>query len=412
MRATAHRTKLAVSPLVVFSTIIFLISLHDGIMSYVSPVILNSKLNDTFLVGLILSTSSLFGMFFNFTIATFFDHKNYRFFIPRMLIFAIIFPSIYLLLPRDILPFILAMISWSIYYEFRNYSKYDFVHEFLPPQKNTEAWSFMQVFQASSYMIGPALAVFLIHKNLNFPLYASLAITSTASLVYIFFLKFYAKKKRAEKKGRGKFSDFFDQLKVFKILSKKLWCLVFFSFTLTLLDVSFWTIGVLYSEKLRQLYEVGEFFIIVYGLPAIFVGFVTPHIFQKLGKKRTAFITGALAGLSLVGVGLASNIYFILISVFFASTFFNITFILISATFEDFVTRLDKSENDIVSMSQFSQNLAYATGPVLLGLIAKKYTFGTAFIVAGGVLILSAILSIIIVPRKIRLPKKELARVQ
>ncbi|MFC1700115.1 MFS transporter [Patescibacteria group bacterium] len=413
MRIPAQRTRLKISPLIVFSTIIFLISLHDGIMSYVSPVILNSTLNDTFLVGLILSSSSLFGMFFNFTIATFYDHKNYRFFIPRMLLFALIFPSIYIFLPRKIFFFVMAMIVWSIYYEFRNYSKYNFVHEFLPPQKNTDAWSVMQIFQASSYMIGPAIAVFLISKNLNAPLYTTITIVSTAVLVYLFFIKFYAKKKKKEaKRPQGKFSDFLKQLKVFRILSKKLWCLVFFSFTLTLLDVSFWTIGVLYSEILRNIHELGQFFIVVYGLPAIFVGFVAPHIYQRLGKKRTGFITGALAGLSLVGVGLASNIHHILISVFLASTFFNITFILISATFEDFVTRLDESENDIVSMSQFSQNLAYAIGPILLGFIAKKYSFGNAFMTAGTILVCSAIISYFIVPRKIRLPRKALAKVK
>ncbi|MBU1133027.1 MFS transporter [Patescibacteria group bacterium] len=412
MRDSAHFRKLKISPLIVFSTIIFLISLHDGIMSYVSPVILNSKLQDPFLVGLILSSSSLFGMFFNFIIATFYDHKDYRFFIPRMLFFALLFPTIYLILPRDYIPFVLAMIVWSVYYEFRNYSKYNFVHEFLPPQENTEAWSVMTMFQSASYMIGPAIAVFLTTKNLDAPLYASITIVSTAIFLYIIFLKFYAKDKLKTKKvAKGSFSDVINQLKTFKILFKKLWALITFNFTLALLDVSFWTVGVLYSEKLRQTHDFGALFIIVYGFPAIFVGLVTPHIYQKLGKKRTAFISGILAGLSLVAVGFAQNIFLILGSVFLASAFSGITFILICATFEDYVTRLDGEENDIVSMSQFSINLAYAAGPVILGLIARTYSFGASFITTGVILVLSAILSMLVVPRKIRMPRKELAEV-
>lgn len=413
MRDSAHIRKLKISPLIVFSTIIFLISLHDGIMSYVSPVILNSKLQDPFLVGLILSSSSLFGMFFNFTIATFYDYKDYRFFIPRMLFFALLFPTIYLILPNNYIPFVLAMLVWSVYYEFRNYSKYNFVHEFLPPQKNADAWSVMQMFQSASYMIGPAIAVFLIAKNLTAPLYASITIVTTSILLYTLFIKFYAKPKpKTENEPKGSFNDVIKQLKTFKILFKKLWALITFNFTIALLDVSFWTIGVLHAENLRQVHDLGSFFMIVYGFPAIFVGFITPHIYQKLGKKRTAFISAILAGLSVISVGLTEHIYFILISVFFASIFSTITFILICATFEDYVTRIDEEENDIVSMSQFSINLAYTIGPIALGFISRMYSFGTAFVVTGIVLIFSAILSILVVPRKIRMPRKELSEIE
>jgi len=123
------------SPLIFFSVIIFLISLHDGIVSYVTPVILNNRYSNTLLVGSILSISSFFGIFFNIFITKFFPHKGYKFFTFWMLVFALITALILIFIPKYLFPLVVAMITWSVYYEFRNYSKYNFVEKYLPPNK-------------------------------------------------------------------------------------------------------------------------------------------------------------------------------------------------------------------------------------------------------------------------------------
>lgn len=383
--------------------------MHDGIMSYMAPVIIEKRLNNTFLVGAVLSVSALFGMFLNFIIAQFFSLKDYTFFMGGALLFALGLPLAFLFLPRELVPFIFAMLIWSVYYELRNYSKYDFVHRFLPNGKNTLAWSVMTMFQSTSYMLGPAITVFLVSKQTNLPLYASLIITSLTVLVFFVFVSFYKKRDEENQNAREKPRSFWKELGVIKVLTKRIWALVIFSFTITLLDVTFWTTGVLYAEKLRLESKWGGMFLILYCLPTIFIGWVIPHLYQSLGKKRTALIAGVGAGISLILLGLSHNIFTILGLVVLVSIGYDIATILICATFEDYITRLDTTRQDLVSINQLSGNLAYTIGPILMGFISQKFSFGASFLFAGILIIIASLYALAVIPRKIKMPHKELA---
>jgi len=396
------------SPLVLFSLIIFFVSLNDGIISYITPVILNDRYNDTLIVGSILSISSFFGIFFNLFVSKFFPYKNYKFFVSWMLLFAILTPISLMILPKALVPFIFIMIIWSIYYEFRNYSKYDFVNRFLPSKMNAEAWSVMTTFQSTAYMLGPVIAFLLINKSASSVLQGTLVIITIAVFSFLIFLQRFKKRQGKIIHHHG-IRSLFKEVKIIHILASKIWPLALFTIALTLLDVSFWTMGVLYSEELRSQNEIGGLLLTVYCLPAMVVGFITPKIYGAFGKKRTAFIAGLLAGLGLLVIGSLENVYLILVTVFFTSAFSNIAFILIFATFEDYVTRLDGEGNNLVSINQISQNFAYASGPFLLGLISQGGNFGLSFTVTGGILMFFSLLALILVPRKVKMPHKALA---
>lgn len=299
------------------------------------------------------------------------------------------------------------MIVWSIYYEFRNYSKYDFVKKFLNPNKNAEAWATMTMFQSTAYMLGPIVAIFLISKSFTASLVGSLIIVLISTLSYLLFKSAFSKK--VDKNKISEARSFFKELKIIHILARRIWPLVLFTFSLTLLDVSFWTMGVLYSQELKSQNEAGGLFVTIYCLPTILVGIITPRIYGFLGKKKTAFVAGILAGLGLLSVGIFNNIYMILGAVFFSAFFADISFILIFATFEDYVTRLDGEGNNLVSIGQISQNFAYVIGPILLGLLSAGGNFQMAFKVSGLVLFFVSLLAIAVVPRKIKMPHKEIS---
>jgi len=386
-----------------------LISLHDGIISYVTPVLLNNRYSDTLFVGTILSISSFFGIFFNVLVTKFFPHKGYKFFTTWMLIFAFVTALILLFLPKALIPFVIAMITWSVYYEFRNYSKYDFVEKFLPSQKNAQAWSVMSIFQSTAYMVGPVIAMYFLSRSSSSTLKISLLIISLAVVSFLSFQKLFGKKEDGN--SSREIRSLFSEVKVTHVLTRKIWPLVVFSFSLTLLDVSIWTIGVLYSEKLRSVSSLGGLFITMYGLPAILTGLITPRIYGALGKKRTAFVAGIGAGLSLISLGFLQNIYLILGAVFVSALFSGIAFILMSATYEDFVTRLGGDGNNMVSIGQISQNLAYALGPMFFGLVSKDGNYGHSFIAGGEILVACSIFAILVVPRKIKMPHKEIREI-
>lgn len=398
------------TPLIFFSIVVFLISLHDGIISYVTPVILNNRYSNTLFVGYILSISSFFGIFFNIFITKFFPHKGYKFFTFWMLVFAITTALILIFIPRYLFTLVIAMITWSVYYEFRNYSKFNFVEKYLPPNKNAQAWSTMSIFQSLAYMTGPAIAVYLFANKIRSSLTFALLATLTASVLFLLFEIKFAKRKRDDKSDR-EIRSLFDEVKVTHVLTRKIWPLVTFSFALTLLDASFWSIGVLFSESLRLKHPAGGLFLTMYGLPAILTGLTAPRIYSYLGKKRTSFIAGVFAGVLMICISLLKNVYLILGMVFLVAFASGIAFILIYATFEDYITRLDGDGNNMVSIGQISQNVAYVLGPIFFGIVSKDGNYGHSFIAAGEILIFFSILALITVPRKIKMPHKEIKEI-
>ena len=86
-----------------------------------------------------------------------------------------------------------------------------------------------------------------------------------------------------------------------------------------------------------------------------------------------------------------------------------VSFILVYATFEDFVTRLDGKGNSMVSILQITQNFAYAFGPIFFGLISQDNNFTSSFIAGGEILIFFSALALLTIPRKIKMPHKEIA---
>ena len=369
---------------------------------------MNRKYNSALIVGSILSISSFFGIFFNLFTTKFFRKKTYHFFTTRMILFALITTLILILSPKSIWVFVIAMITWSTYYELRNYAKYDFVERFQPPRKNAESWSVLTTFQSLAYMLGPALALVLIRRGVTSVLAGSLIAISLTSICFLIFQKVFGKDS-GDREGKSDIEGLFSEVKLIHILAKRVWPLVLFTFALTLLDVSMWSVGILYSEQLRLQNEIGGLFITTYGLPAILVGIITPKIYSKFGKKRTAFLFGIAAGFLLLLLGIVKNTYLILMIVFIMATCSGISFILVYATFEDFVTRLDGKGNSMVSILQITQNFAYAFGPIFFGLISQDNNFSSSFIAGGEILILFSILALLTIPRKIKMPHKEIA---
>jgi len=369
---------------------------------------MNRKYNNALIVGSILSISSFFGIFFNLLTTKFFRKKTYHFFTTRMILFALVTTGILILSPKNLWVFVIDMITWSTYYELRNYAKYDFVERFQPPRKNAESWSILTTFQSIAYMLGPALALVLIKKGITSVLVGSLTAISLTSICFLIFQKIFGK----DSSNREKDSDIeglFSEVKLIHILAKRVWPLVLFTFALTLLDVSMWSVGILYSEQLRLQNEIGGLFITTYGLPAILVGIITPKLYSKFGKKRTAFLFGIASGFLLLLLGVVKNVYLILVIVFSMATCSGVSFILVYATFEDFVTRLDGKGNSMVSILQITQNFAYAFGPIFFGLISQDNNFTSSFIAGGEILIFFSALALLTIPRKIKMPHKEIA---
>jgi len=393
-----------------FAIIIFFIFLADAMMSYTVPVLLTNHLNSSFLMGIIIGTSSIAGISCDFLFTKFFNRKNYVFFGIWLFLIAFSFPSSLLFLPRNIYVFLLAMIIWGVYFELIKFTQFQYINKHVHYKDHTKSWGIFEFTHAFSLFLAPLIAGFLLSKNENLSLSVSIIIYLTGFSLFIFYEVFRNKKidfSQTNIQNAGSRTSAIE-IKIWKIILKKLWPIWLMFFALALTDTSFWTIGVLLSEKLKTDNFLGLLILPSYKIPFLFMPFFAQKFSNRLGKKRTIFVSSIIGGLILfIGTIFihTSNLVFV---IFAFSIFISICYPLIYATFEDYVSRSDESQNDIIGIQNSAFSAAYIIGPMLAGLLSTFLEYELIIGLFGLNLVIFAYIALIFTPRKIKIPHKEL----
>lgn len=353
-------------------------------------------------MGLILSFSSMVGLVSDFLISYIFKRKTYYFFVVWAIILAISFPVILAFFPSYLIIFLVAMGIWGVYYEFLAFSGFNFISSFMNRSQNASSWGIFDIIKSSAYAVSPLLAIYLIQIGDKTPFYGAIIIAAVA------FFSISILPKRKEVQHHVEPRNLLKQLKIWKVLLKKVWPLCLFLLVISILDSSFWTIGTIFSEDLRKSSLYGGLFITVYMTPSLFIGILTSRVSKPLGKKRAAFISGLFAGIALALFYFIQNIILLLFTTFIAGMFLAIAFPEVSATFEDYVDRLGINGNDMIGLQSSAISLAYILGPILNGYLSMYIGNKNTFSVMGGLLIIVSIFSLLTVPFKIKMPQKNL----
>ncbi|HLD51105.1 hypothetical protein A3K34_01720 [candidate division WWE3 bacterium RIFOXYC1_FULL_40_10] len=407
MNVVKPAKKFVVSKFAAFCIIIFFVSLSDGIMSYVSPIYIESQTANAFLTGIVLSISSFFGILVDFYLSEHLWNKDYKFFLYWMLIFAFLFPLVLVFFNPQFLVFVLAMAFWSIYYELRGYASFDFIHKKMGRNKHTYAWGVISTILSISYALGPTIAPVLLTLNMKISFITSVAMVFTGLAFFILFFLKHNKNGHSSREIVIK-KSFWGELQILKTLLSKTWLLISFQVAQMLIDVVFWTTGIIFAANLGKIHPWGAFLITAYTVPFVIVGFFVDKIPVKMGKKRAAFYLSIGAGITMIMLAYSKNVPYLLAVAGLCSILYGIASIYMSAVMEDYIARLGHFGNDMATLSQLSANIAYAFGPIVFGFIAQYMGLETPFVVTGILLIFLSVLCLAYIPRKIRMPQKEL----
>jgi len=395
-----------------FSIIFFIFSLGDAIISYASPIQLENSLGNSIYMGIILGSSSIFGILADIFIGEWFRGKKYSFFAFWMFIIAFCFPLLLLFAPKTVIFFVLAMAVWGIYYELIQFSNFHYINQYTQRQNYTFAWSLLSTMKSLGYTLGPVIAGFLITRDINDTFFATLGLYLLSFFAMLLFFRTQRKphhKKSVEELPTKR--SILHEIKVWGILGKRIWPLLLFLLLLILVDSAFWSIGTVLSEEFKSAGMPGELFITIYTVPTLFVGLVTTQIAQKMGKKRGLFWAGLLSAIPLMLIGLNISFWFLLGLIFISGIFDAIAYPLLNATYADYIERLGDRGNDIIALQNSVTNISYIFGPIISGLLAELVGFRNTFVIMGIVLFIVSVISLIITPRKIKMPQTELSNV-
>lgn len=150
----------------------------------------------------------------------------------------------------------------------------------------------------------------------------------------------------------------------------------------------------------------------MYTLPSLFMGLFAGTLARPFGKKRIAFISGSIAGALLALCFVVESAVALILVVFFSSLFAAVARPEIYATFEDYIARIGKSSNDLIGLQNSAGSVAYIVGPVVAGALASFVGDRQTIGVMGLGLMTVSLIALLIVPRKIQMPQKELERVE
>jgi MFS family permease len=371
--------------LYLLSLMFFFWKIFDGIVSYITPLVLTQSGMSETKMGLVYSSSSLFGALFDIVLSRYLKNSNYR----RIFIILFITSFAYPLLlwqAKTLFVYILAMGMWGLYYDLANFGTFDFISRKLNPEEHTSSFGVIDVFRAMGTLISPIIAGLVIIQLIDWKSYAAALFFLAISFMFFIEMLIFSKKSHYEyiKNIQSRKVSLFREIDTFKRVFKKVMPMVIVTSLIFLTDAFFWTIGPIFSEQYKQIHPLNGMFLAGYSLPTLLMGWFVGDIAAKYGKSKTTFISFLLASVVLTTFAfIGKSPIALFMGVLLFSTFISVTFTTSKSIFSEKINENPKEENVLEAWVDLGANFGYIVGPAAAGILADKVGNLESFSVLG-----------------------------
>ncbi|KXK09792.1 MAG: Major Facilitator Superfamily protein [Microgenomates bacterium OLB23] len=377
-------------------------AIFDGILAYLSPLIITEHGLTKTSMGLLIGSSSVFGALFDMAAAKMLPNTRYRRIFIVMFLLCLAYPFV-LYNARVVGVYIAAMAMWGIYYDLKNFGLYNFVGTHIKAKDHVASFGIVQALQGAGYVIAPVIAGIAVAETITWvPFSYALFFLFLAFICFVVLSaqmpaptqKDLSTKKQAAVSFRTLFS-----------INKIIFPGLLLTFMLYVIDAFFWTIGPLLTEIFSGKHS--ELILAAYTFPALVVGWVVGKITTHVGKKKTAFMSLLLGSLLLMSfVFVAYDFLLTLGVVFFAGIFFSLSMPAVNGVYADVIKENSNHEKEVEVLTDFYTNLGYVFGPAAAGFIADTMGIAAALSVVGFIGFCTAIILILITPLHITIPRE------
>lgn len=378
-----------------FLLLTFFIYFSDSLISYTAPIIIEARVANSFITGLIFSLSSVAGLVADILIPRFFSNATSARYFKYFIFFSLATLLSLFIGTHYILFLVFGMIFWGVNFDFLRFFNFKIIKQIASGETYSEYWGYHETMRTITVLTAPAIALLVSKTRYEFVYIISLA---SLAIGYLLFISL-TQKSHTENAPSHHYSRL--NMKMLKLLVKPILPLYAFTISLIILDASFWTIGILLSQELGETFFLGNFLIIAYTFPGVFAAPFSGYLATRFGKKRTAF-TSAIIGSMVLTIGLlfTSPIYLILV-VFVSSLFYSLCWPQIFSAFEDYIVRVGRHSDDMISIQDSATNIGYIVGPILAGLLATLYGYSRAFTILALLPLLVAIIGLLVMKHKV-----------
>jgi MFS family permease len=388
---------------------LFFWTIFDGIVSYTIPLVVSEEGFTKTILGLIISSSSIAGAFFDFLLSKYLVNTHYRRLYLMMFAVCFIFPFL-LWHARIIWVYFLAMAMWGLYYDLNVFGTFDFVGRLSAAAEHSTSFGIIEVFKGLGYLIAPILTGLVIGVAVDWkPFVLMWLFLLLAVLCFGVLLTLTRRQTGVYQESRSiKPVNFLRELSIWRSIGQVVFPVLVLTMFLNILDAFYWTIGPIFSESLQTIKPFNGFFMTAYTLPPLLVGWVIGSVTGKMGKKRSAFLTYLIGSLVLIFLPLFHQPVALLGVVFLSSFFTALAWPSINGAYADYIAEAPKFEKEITGLEDFFANGGYIVGPVIAGILADLVGNSLTFSFIGVMGAVVAIWLLRITPREIRIPEKAL----
>ena len=389
-------------PLYIVSLGMFFFMIFDGMMSYLTPIIISNAGYSNTAMGFIYGFSSFAGAVFDIILSKVIHRTSYRRIFFVMLASALFFP-LSMMQGHMTFMILIGMAVWGLYYDLIGFGTFNFVTTRTPRAEHAETFGIIEIFRSIGRIIAPLMAALTIGSVLTSrPFFVAILFLSISMLIFI--LLYLSEKSQGlklkppieEKVVKGAKS--LSKMQIWKTLNHKVWTVFSIRLILNIFDAFIWALGPLWLSG-----SASGLFVMVYSLPIIIVGWFLGNITKTFGKKRTGFVSFIIGALIFSFIYRVSNTWEILAITFIASIFISLSWPAISGAMADYIDEKRGWESEIEGMGDLYANLGYVIGPMLAGFMSDK--IGTSLAFSSMAIILAALTLILmnLTPRKIKL---------
>jgi MFS transporter, DHA1 family, multidrug resistance protein len=359
---------------------LFFWTLFDGLMSYVTPVIIDEHGFSGTALGLIIGSSSIAGAFFDFFLCRFVPNTNFRRAFIGMFILSALFPII-MLKGSMVWMFIAGMAVWGLYYDLYRIATYDFISRRPPSEEHAASFGIVQTFIALGYLLAPLVAGFLIHENVvgSAPIVASYLFLGIAFYLFILALFSVRHVTRYQHTVRRPSISFLREIRIWRKLGNKIRPVLALTIMINVVSAFYMTIGPLLTEELTELGPFGGIFMASEMLPMLIIGWFVGQFTVKFGKKRTAITSFLIGSVILIVMGFMHNAYLLIMVSFAASFFTSLAIPALNGAYADYISEARTIAIEIETMEDMSGNTGYVIGPILAGMVSDIFGYHLAF---------------------------------
>lgn len=375
------------STLFLVGMMVFFFVIFDGVLMYLAPIIITGAGISESMMGLIIGSSSIAGLLFDFFLCKVIKETHYRRMFIFMLMLAAVYP-LFLFGGTTITIYIVAMAVWGFYYDFYNMGTLDFVERTADPKEHVSNFGFLRAFEGLGYLLAPfagSVLLLLVHPGPR--MLVILAVPLVISFLFYMVAIAHTTRERDNYESSHKKSTltFFMEMHVWEKLGMTLLPLLALTLTINMVDSAIWTFGPIFSEQVGKANGFsGGVFMTAYALPPLLVGWIVGIVARKFTMRRTAQLAIGVGSLSLIFVGTASSPFLLLPLIFIASFFLAIGWPSINAVYTDYIQKNSGYRKETETLQDLFTNVGDTSGPIVGGYMAQYLGSAHTFVALGG----------------------------